>query len=282
MADAPVIAKEGSAVHAFLHGTKWKHTYARLSLPILVRWAEGESINPNRRAIEHTYKDLAIAAGVPDHYHPMQGALGAIGDALQELHKKHRPLFPTEVPPIELLVWSKGKGRPGDSGFWFVGISREQRKHYSESSLRLIAQQQRVKIVAYPHWRRVLRALNLKPLTIDLPSVESVIAAPGFTGGGAGESKEHLRMKYYVAENYRLAGIKGKYKAELEEILLSGDKLDVLLNSIPEGKRVAIEVKSRISPDADLIRGLFQCVKYRAVLEAHEVYKSHELPLWVP
>ncbi|MBP0574725.1 hypothetical protein J8J27_28860, partial [Mycobacterium tuberculosis] len=31
---------------------------------------------------------------------------------------------------------------------------------------------------------------------------------------------------------------------------------------------VAVEVKSSISNDVDLIRGLFQCVKYRAVMKA--------------
>ena len=32
--------------------------------------------------------------------------------------------------------------------------------------------------------------------------------------------------------------------------------------------RTAVEVKSHISPRADIVRGLFQCVKYRAVLNA--------------
>ena len=31
---------------------------------------------------------------------------------------------------------------------------------------------------------------------------------------------------------------------------------------------VAVEVKSRISNNADITRGLFQCIKYQAVLEA--------------
>lgn len=31
---------------------------------------------------------------------------------------------------------------------------------------------------------------------------------------------------------------------------------------------VAVEVKSAISPTPDILRGLFQCVKYRAVIEA--------------
>jgi hypothetical protein len=34
------------------------------------------------------------------------------------------------------------------------------------------------------------------------------------------------------------------------------------------GEQLAVEVKSRRSNDLDLKRGIFQCVKYRAVLEA--------------
>ena len=34
------------------------------------------------------------------------------------------------------------------------------------------------------------------------------------------------------------------------------------------GNRVAIEVKPSTSPDDDITRGIFQCVKYKAVLEA--------------
>jgi len=38
----------------------------------------------------------------------------------------------------------------------------------------------------------------------------------------------------------------------------------------------AVEVKSALSSEADIVRGLFQCVKYRAVLEAQQA--SEGLP----
>jgi hypothetical protein len=48
--------------------------------------------------------------------------------------------------------------------------------------------------------------------------------------------------------------------------LPSGDCLDVSFR----GNKVwvAAEVKSSISAEGDIVRGLFQCVKYRAVMEA--------------
>ena len=49
--------------------------------------------------------------------------------------------------------------------------------------------------------------------------------------------------------------------------MLSGDRLDVYFK-LKDGKQIAIEVKSRISDDADILRGIYQCVKYKAVLSA--------------
>ena len=57
-------------------------------------------------------------------------------------------------------------------------------------------------------------------------------------------------------------------RTETEVDLLSGDRVDVVLYC--ERKTVAIEVKSRKSNEADLCRGVYQCVKYKAVLSAQD------------
>jgi hypothetical protein len=36
------------------------------------------------------------------------------------------------------------------------------------------------------------------------------------------------------------------------------------------GLKIGIEVKSKISDNADILRGLFQCVKYKHLLEAEQ------------
>ena len=55
---------------------------------------------------------------------------------------------------------------------------------------------------------------------------------------------------------------------ETEKELLSGDRVDVVYSTGNE--MLAIEVKSRESNWHDLRRGIFQCIKYRAVLQAQE------------
>lgn len=57
-------------------------------------------------------------------------------------------------------------------------------------------------------------------------------------------------------------------EAETEVELLSADRVDVVYRSPREV--VTIEVKSRDSNWPDLRRGVYQCVKYRAVMEAQE------------
>jgi hypothetical protein len=68
-------------------------------------------------------------------------------------------------------------------------------------------------------------------------------------------------------------GIKGAFTANFEEVLFSGDKADLILEDSGRRRRICVEVKSHISADEDLIRGIFQCVKYGAVLEAQEKYE---------
>ena len=56
------------------------------------------------------------------------------------------------------------------------------------------------------------------------------------------------------------------FGTETEFVLASADRVDVVFRGLQE--TVAIEVKSIDSNEADLRRGVFQCIKYRAVLEA--------------
>ena len=58
---------------------------------------------------------------------------------------------------------------------------------------------------------------------------------------------------------------------ETEYSLPSGDRLDVLFRDKDDW--IAVEVKPSISGLADITRGMFQCIKYRAVIEAYHATK---------
>ena len=79
-----------------------------------------------------------------------------------------------------------------------------------------------------------------------------------------GESDEHRQLKEYVAAHPEIVGLKKGEQGCMEYTLLSGDRLDVFFKD----SNVAVEIKSEISSDADVLRGLFQCVKYKSILDA--------------
>ena len=92
--------------------------------------------------------------------------------------------------------------------------------------------------------------------------------------GVEGESQFHLNLKNYIHSNPDAVGLPKNTTGETEYYLPSGDRVDVLFKL--EKEWAAVEVKSRISDTSDLVRGLFQCVKYRAVIEAFQVVQGYQ------
>ena len=102
---------------------------------------------------------------------------------------------------------------------------------------------------------------------------DAYYAAPGERSdtprGGSGEGPNHEALRLWVMGNPDQVdrGFRGAV-ADTEEELLSGDRVDVVYTTGSEV--LAIEVKSRDSNWADLRRGIYQCIKYGAVLGAQE------------
>lgn len=87
--------------------------------------------------------------------------------------------------------------------------------------------------------------------------------------GGVGEGPNHKALRLWVLHNPEQIDSRfGDAEAVTEKELLSGDRVDVVY--VVGNEVLAIEVKSRDSNRNDLVRGLYQCVKYRAVLRAQE------------
>lgn len=80
-------------------------------------------------------------------------------------------------------------------------------------------------------------------------------------------------MKQFIASHPESLNEQISGKGVCEHILLSGDRLDVFFPK----SNVVVEVKPKSAPDADILRGLFQCVKYKAILEAEAEVKG-EIP----
>jgi hypothetical protein len=124
------------------------------------------------------------------------------------------------------------------------------------------------KAIEYQNWDWVLPALELVPSTIDTAASEAAIRSGKFYGSG-GEGEDHKKLKEYIYNHPETLGIKNVKERDMEHILLSGDRLDVYF-VLNDGSKIAVEIKPFTSPDADVLRGLFQCVKYKTILDAED------------
>ena len=146
------------------------------------------------------------------------------------------------IPNPNLLVNSKSQGIPSDGLSWV--LNGYEGKSYEKKE-------------------------EIKSQTSDI--------SKAFSGGFGGEGEEHKALKNFIASNPSVLKHKIISKGETEHILLSGDRLDVFFKA----ENVAVEVKPKFSPEDDVTRGIFQCVKYKAVLEAESIifgdYKDAEI-----
>ena len=237
------------AAAGFARGARTYQQRARTALPILVRQARAH------RTL--FYGELAHEMGIPNP-RTLNYPLGSIGRALLDLGRR----WSRQVPPIQALVINKSSGCPGE-GFApfapdaraFERATRRERNLIVDSMLR--------EVFTFPDWDRVLAAFKLPraPL-IELPSADEISAH-----GDGGEGAEHKRLKEAVSVNPNWIGLPNSLSpGRVEANLPSGDSLDVFFSD--SRRRIAVEVKGASAPACEIIRGLFQCVKYEAVLDA--------------
>lgn len=241
-----------SQVARDFHGPKLYQQRAREVLPILVRQAEA------RQPV--FYLALAQEVAMPNARN-LNYVLGCIGRTLNELAEE----WEDHVPPIEALVVNQQTRLPGPG---FDGFLTEQDESWTtKAERRALIEAHWARIYAYPYWRDVLDELKVEA-TID--AAAEIIARARRAGGG--EGPDHLALKEHVRTNPRLVGLTcGDAPGESEFCLPSGDSVDVAF--LQKDRIHAVEVKPAGAADSDIARGLFQCVKYRSVLQALAGYE---------
>ena len=231
-------------------GDKRYQERARSALPLLVRQAHAGS--PIR------YSELAAELGMPNPRN-LNYVLGSIGQAIKALSKE----WQQEVPPLQCIVINKSTGLPGEGVGWFI-TDKEDFRRLPKAQQRRLVEAELNKVFAFSRWLDVLEAFGLETVQVDYGDVVS--RASAFRAGP--ESEEHRRLKEYIARSPQLFGLPTRFVGEMEYRLPSGDTVDVLFGEQDEW--VAAEVKSKLSFEPDIVRGIFQCIKYRAVIEAYQ------------
>jgi hypothetical protein len=169
-----------------------------------------------------------------------------------------------DLPPLNVLMVNRG-GTPGTGADWYISTWSGRRYARMSSAKRATVLADATRAVwEYPRWSEVYQTV------FDEPFLAYSEFKPQTTAGeygGPAESEEHKRLKAAIAQHPNLiASVSAGAVAQMEARLRSGDEVDVRL--LDQGTEYAIEVKSIRSNDADLERGIYQAVKYRAVIEA--------------
>lgn len=233
--------------------------YVRKIIPILIRWAKQGLSNK-------IYNDLIKELGLV-RFSAIGTELGYVSDVIKKLEY----YTGESIPTLNALVNNK-KHLPS-RGFSYVSkaynyMTDEEKKTY------VIGLNE--KAIHYPKWDWVLSSLGLAPSRIieDIEIIREKLKKKHKSGG---ESENHKNLKDFICNHPEIVGIKNNSvtKRETEHLLLSGDKLDVYFE-INDGSKVAVEVKSRISDDLDITRGLFQCIKYQTIIDAECKVESKE------
>lgn len=224
----------------------------RKMIPILVRWAK-------QGLMTKTYDDLIKELGYT-RFSGIGRQLGNIDDVFERFEK----MSGEKIPTLNALVKSKSTQLPSP-GFSYVYTSYD---NMSEGEKRIFVMGLNKEAIEFEKWDWVLSSLGLTPSVIEIAEDEEAIRSGMFYGTG-GEGENHKKLKEYIYNHPETIGVHDFKMRKMEYILLSGDRLDVYFE-LNDGSKIAVEIKPSTSPDADVMRGLFQCVKYKSILDAED------------
>lgn len=220
-------------------------------LPILVRQSRLEE--------PITYGDAAREMGV--HHRAIRHIAGYIGHTLEAIGnkrgwKRHPP------PPIHALIVNDVTRLPGTGINGFLSHTYQQAK--SSTDRKAVLKAIYASAATYEHWNELFDLLEIE---FDEDDLAGAVQKAKRSKGRGGEGPHRLALKNYVMENPQIVGLaEGSKVGEPEWPTASGDRVDVVF--VRKGLLLAVEVKPYHASEGDLLRGVFQCLKYRAVLRA--------------
>jgi len=218
---------------------------AHLALPHLVHCAT------MRKTM--TYSDLGAKIG--QHWRATPHLLFYIRDEI---------CIPRHLPLLTAIVVNKSKGLPGKS--WLPGGTA----HLSPEEYRQTYEAARDEVFAFDGWEALLEDLGLPRIRPTVQALNEEGRARALyleRRGGVGEGQLHRVLKQYVAENPAAIGLCSAMAVDQEYLFVSGDRCDVVFD-LGEAGHAVVEIKDR--ERGDLLRGIYQAVKYRALMEAEK------------
>jgi hypothetical protein len=216
---------------------------AKLALPHLVDAAQ------KRETL--TYGGLGQR--IRRHHRTLSYPLGYIRD---EICRRR------DLPWISAIVVNGNTGLPGDD-FLPEGTANLTPAEYREKFEGL-----RDSVFRYSNWGVLLKELRLTPIRknpADLDSEARAYLNVLKRSGGGPEGAAHLQLKEFVVKHPETVGLTSECVGKKEFCFLSGDECDVVF-FVGRKKAVVVEIKN--GERGELVKGIYQTVKYRALMTA--------------
>ncbi len=217
------------------------------------------------------YQELAARIGRLDkhgqaHAHGMGPAvLGRLGNMLKGLEVG----WAERIPHIQCLVGVKNDPQclpdEGIREFW----PDYSQLTSAEKQVRVNREKDQIAIYG-SRWNDVLAYYNVPPVTLP-PNQQRVF-------GSGGESVAHRELKEFVRDHPSLFGVDTRAECFTEFALPSLDAIDVMFKE-PD-RWTGVEVKSLVSDavTGDYERGIYQVIKYTAILKAMRSDRRYNVP----
>jgi hypothetical protein len=231
-----------------------------LLLTILIRQARLEK--------SLTYGDVASELGV--HHRTIPVIAGYIGHTLAEIGRikawKSNP-----PPPLHSLIVNEVTRLPGTGIDGFMHT--EYIKAGSNEDKRAILKAVYSKAKHYPKWEELCELLKIP---MDMSSLATAVEQARESKGRGGEGPHHLALKNYVLNNPHIVGLKQNSPTGLPEVTIaSGDIIDILFKR--QHLHLAVEIKPHHASEGDMLRGVFQCLKYQTILAAEATISNFDV-----
>lgn len=221
--------------------TEYTKENALAALPYLIHFAR------KRQVV--TYKELADRIG--KHHRVVRHILGYIRDEI---------CIQRDLPLLSAIVVNGDTNMPGNSflpeGTWHLPIEEKRAKF----------ELHRDAVFNEPGWESLLKELGLEPITKTPDELvdEARIYSEYMERSGGGEQEDHRRLKEFICAHPEYLGIENARPGKMEYLLASGDRCDVLFDLSARAYIAEIKVGIR----GELMKGVFQAIKYRCVYEA--------------
>ena len=192
------------------------------------------------------------------------GAL--MSDIQNKWSEKKKKKWPEKCPLLNILLVQQKTRLPGDGAGPFMARYLNDRDLTTKEPKRwrVACKKIAMDVYAFEDWDQVYHHTFDEHLPI-LKGKEK----DGIRHNRKGEGENHRNLRMWVKNNPgKIKKSYKNFKSDTEVVLYSADRVDVVYYDRNRNMTVAVEVKSCDSNDEDLRRGIFQCIKYRAVMKA--------------